>query len=408
MASNECGEFDNALKHLAESGLFHLDEIEKSYHELQTPLRDANLSYSVSSYTEKQCSRADHGFLVCFIRKVIRKLTLIFWGWFINPIIADQTRSNAMVVQTLNGYSKLIGQLIHELSAANDELRHTRDSDDDMKIQNVAIVSELKRLTQENEGLKRDLEKNKAQISYMLAKTNVSCDLSLLQGENSAIDYFDFEDKFRGERNKIKASQNYCVPYFRDNHNQVVLDIGCGRGEFLELMFDNGIAARGIDMYPPFADYCRKRGFDVVLTDALTYLDSLEDCSVGGIFMAHMVEHLSNDYIVALIRMAYRKLKPGCCFILETPNPETLATLSNFNIDLSHVKPVHFLTMQYLFADAGFTNIERYDNEFSRYPFKAEHLDIPGAANIDEFNKGVDAVNSLVFGCRDYSLIARK
>ncbi len=277
----------------------------------------------------------------------------------------------------------------------------------------VMIENYLEKNIENIESLRKQillLEKKanilKTYTDYVMEKLGVNCDLALLQDVN--FDYFKFENKMRGSRDVIKKSQEVYVHYFKENGGAVVLDLGCGRGEFLELMYDNGIKAQGTDVYKPFVDYCVRRGFNVECSNALTYLSAFPDTSVGGIFMGQVVEHVGKDYLIALVNMAYNKLKPGCFLILETPNPQSLSTYKDFYSDVSHSTPIHFEYLKELFQQVGFEHIERFENPFAFCDNSLVLLEGEQIDNLKEFNDGIKIANELIFGCRDYTLIARK
>lgn len=218
----------------------------------------------------------------------------------------------------------------------------------------------------------------------------------------SCIDYFDFENHFRGSIDGIKKAQEIYLPYFRDKKN--VLDIGCGRGEFLSLMKDNGIKARGVDIYEPYVDYCNMKQLDAVCGDGA---ECLARCGeVDGIFLGQVVEHLKIHQIINICNSAYEKLPEGGCIVIETPNPTSLAIYTNaFYIDPSHVKPVHPMTIKYCLEKAGFTNTEIIYTESSKPPCAIPELKIDGAA---EFNEAMNKVSELLYGSQDYAIIAVK
>lgn len=218
--------------------------------------------------------------------------------------------------------------------------------------------------------------------------------------EYSGIDYFRFENYFRGPREAVKQRQEIYLEYFRNCRS--ILDIGCGRGEFLELMRDNGLSAVGVDTYPDFAEYCCSLGLNAVCDDGIGYLSRLQ--SIDGIFVGQVVEHLTVDQIISLIETAYSKLSDGGVIIMETPNPQSLSIYVNaFYIDPSHVKPVHPETLKYLLKNAGFSNIETVFTESSK-----PEVVIPPLKNENEFNQAMTTVQSMLFGSQDYAVIARK
>src|SRR6185436_13708059 len=100
-----------------------------------------------------------------------------------------------------------------------------------------------------------------------------------------------------------------------------VLDVGCGRGEFLDLLREHGIRARGVDVNPAMVEVCRGKGLEAETADALTYLRGLPDASLGGLFAAQVVEHLEPRYLARLLDAAFEKLRPGAPIVLETINP---------------------------------------------------------------------------------------
>jgi SAM-dependent methyltransferase len=219
-------------------------------------------------------------------------------------------------------------------------------------------------------------------------------------------DYAGFEDRFRGSEQDIKERQRIYVPYFEGREH--VLDIGCGRGEFLELLLAHGIKARGVDVDLDMVLECRDKDLDVVREDALTYLATLADDSVGGIFAAQVIEHLEPHRIIQLVTTCYRKLAPGAALILETPNPTCLMVFADsFYRDLSHVLPIHPDTAKFLLEAAGFQDVDVKFLAPVDPSLRMPRLDIPGAA-VEQFNQGIERLNSLLFGLQDYAVIGRK
>jgi SAM-dependent methyltransferase len=150
--------------------------------------------------------------------------------------------------------------------------------------------------------------------------------------------YLGFEDWFRGAEREIAERLRAYVPLLRGRSD--VLDLGCGRGEFLEVMREAGIGARGVDIDPAMVQRARQHGFDVEQGDAVTYLTALEDQAVGAIFAAQLIEHLAYDDLLRLFRVARDKLVPGGLLIMETINPHVPQALKHFWIDPTHHHPL--------------------------------------------------------------------
>ncbi len=157
--------------------------------------------------------------------------------------------------------------------------------------------------------------------------------------------YFEFEKKYRGSRELIKERLRVYIPFVQKcktiHTDCKVFDIGCGRGEWLELLSENEILAHGCDLDDDMIDSCKERGFSVEKNDALNALKSLENESISIVSGFHIAEHLPFEILLEIIRQAKRVLKPAGLLILETPNPENLVTGScNFYTDPSHNHPL--------------------------------------------------------------------
>jgi SAM-dependent methyltransferase len=150
--------------------------------------------------------------------------------------------------------------------------------------------------------------------------------------------YTAFEDVFRGGQELIRERQEGYVETLRSP--AWVLDIGCGRGEFMDLLRERGIASRGVDLSEAMVEVCREKGHEVALGDALTYLRGVDDRSVPAIFAAQLVEHLPPDALVDFLKLAAAKLESGGTAIFETVNPHSPAALKAFWVDPTHHHPL--------------------------------------------------------------------
>lgn len=227
--------------------------------------------------------------------------------------------------------------------------------------------------------------------------------------EQTQFDYLLFENRFRGSNDDIRNRQLKYLPYFENKEN--VIDIGCGRGEFLELLLNSNIAAKGIDMTDEMVEYCQHLGLPVVNQDAIEYLQQQNDNSIGGIFLGQVIEHIPFDSIIRLVELAWKKLMPGSYLIMETPNPQTLAIFNrSFYMDPTHEKPIHPLTIQFLTESVGFRESQilysgRVEKEAALPHVQSSEGSI---LNLEEINSSIDRLNDLLFGDQDYALIARK
>jgi O-antigen chain-terminating methyltransferase len=224
--------------------------------------------------------------------------------------------------------------------------------------------------------------------------------------------YVRFEDRHRGTREEIKERQRGYLGLF---HAGPVLDVGCGRGEFLELCREAKLEARGIDSDAGMVAACREAGLDVQQADLLAYLAALPDDVLGGIFCAQVIEHLPPEALVALVRLAHAKLVSGGVLLCETPNPASLTVFSGaFYVDLTHIKPIHPDAARFVFEAAGLREIEvRYVNphppEAGLQPLEPLwYMRRYEEAFLRQLNDNFARLNSLLWGAQDYAVIGRK
>ena len=234
-----------------------------------------------------------------------------------------------------------------------------------------------------------------------------------LFGTLDSYKYVGFEDQFRGSRDAIRARLESYLPFFSNASD--VLDVGCGRGEFLEILTAAGVRARGIDLNHEMAELCRARGLDVTEADAVGFLSTLPDASLGGVFAAQVVEHLQPAYLLQFLELAFHKVRPGGRVVLETLNPACwVAFFDSYIRDITHVWPLHPETLKYLVLASGFT---RADLEY-RSPVPpedrlqaialAEGISTELADLTEAFNANVEKLNSRLFTHLDYAVIGTR
>lgn len=221
-----------------------------------------------------------------------------------------------------------------------------------------------------------------------------------------------FEDRFRGSQDEVSRRLSAYLPLLEaagvGGGGAPVLDIGCGRCEWLTLLTEAGYAAVGLDVDEGVVLRARERGFEVVHADALEHLRSLPDASLAAVTAFHVIEHLGAVVLAELIAETLRVLIPGGLLIAETPNPENVTVgASTFYLDPEHVRPLPPLLSQFLARQAGFPGvwIARVNADVMEPPLPEVAAGTPGALQI---NALVGLVNRVYYGPPDYALLAQK
>jgi 2-polyprenyl-3-methyl-5-hydroxy-6-metoxy-1,4-benzoquinol methylase len=235
---------------------------------------------------------------------------------------------------------------------------------------------------------------------------------SVFTGLGSTV-YLGFEDRFRGASGDIRQRLASYVPLFAGASN--VLDVGCGRGELLELLQEHGVTARGIDTNQAMVDECRSRGLEVERADALTFLEGQKDASLGGLIAIQVVEHFEPAYLLQVLELAYQKLRPGAPLALETINPACwMAFFECYIRDLTHARPLHPETLGYLVQASGFTAVNIEYRAPVTEADRLERVSAPAGADpataaiAAAVNAHADKLNARLFSSMDYAVIARR
>ena len=298
------------------------------------------------------------------VKKALRRLM----RWYVAPIVTEQRTFNDAALKLLDGLSERLDVLAARVDAVERSAKTATE-----------LEERLTRLERRERG--------GAPAQTVAPQPNAA----------ALPDYFAFESRMRASTDEIRARQRPYLDDFRDA--SPVLDLGCGRGEFLALLRDAGIEARGVDADADMAAYARGEGLAVEQGDALAYVEALEDASVGGIFAAQLVEHLPPATLFRLFELAARKLRAGGILVAETINPLSPIALRHYFADLTHAQPLVPETLELLAREAGFGQTElRYLNPPER------RLEEPADELIAQ---NVRRLNEIVFAPLDYALVAR-
>lgn len=222
-----------------------------------------------------------------------------------------------------------------------------------------------------------------------------------LFADNHALDVFytGFEDRFRGGEQSVRERLEVYLPLFKKQSGvkffqTPVLDIGSGRGEFLELLKEHGIKARGIDINTDMVSRAQAKSLDVISGEAGDFLNSQKPGSFGAITGFHIVEHIPFESLIELLTTCQRALVNNGFVLFETPNPENLSVGAySFYLDPSHLNPIPPALLQFACESVGFNNVE----------IKRLHPALEGN------NTGLpNDVYEKLYGPQDYAVIAYK
>jgi SAM-dependent methyltransferase len=204
-----------------------------------------------------------------------------------------------------------------------------------------------------------------------------------------------FEERFRGRPEEIARGQRTYLQELRDLPGPV-LDVGCGRGEFLGMLKAAGIPAAGIESNPVSVEACRRAGLEVESGDALDLLGRRPAGRLGAVVAFQVVEHWPPEAIFRFLQDARRALAPGGVLIAETINADSLSALRAFYLDPTHVRPVPPQALRFLAEAAGFTD--------ARIEYRSP---LPAAERLEETSENAKRLNALLFAPQDYALIGR-
>ena len=227
----------------------------------------------------------------------------------------------------------------------------------------------------------------------------------------SNFDYSKFEDQFRGPEELIKEKQKIYLDHI--NKQKSVLDIGCGRGEFLELLKENGIKAFGIDSNRQMVKRCLNKGLEVEHADAINYLKNYQG-SLGNVFLSMIVEHLDFKDIFAIISTAWGKMEQDSVILIETINPNSFYAQSRaYVIDPTHINLVSPETLSYTFQKVGFRNLKIiYKSPVpkeQRLKFIKHQIDNKELDNVlRKINNNLEVLDDIIFGNLEYVIMGVK
>ncbi len=294
--------------------------------------------------------------------------------------------------------------LLHQLQQiANDQKAETQKGLDDQQQISSQLRSDLQPLMQQQQKTNVELLMQERRLTVLLQEVsrNTPNLAEVATNEEDHLHdslYASFEDEFRGPREEVSRRLQVYLPFLKEAKiTGGVLDIGCGRGEWLQLVKAEGIDAQGVDRNRVFIEQCRAAGLNVVENDALIHLRSLPDESLNAVTIFHLVEHLPLETLINIVDEIVRILKHDGLLIIETPNPENLIVGSHtFYVDPTHRNPIPSQTLQFLLEARGLCNPE---------VLKLRPRD---EVKLEEDSELVTRFNEYFYSAPDYGIVARK
>ena len=416
--------------------------IEKAVVELAPPLEDSSeaemaihhgklqntwipMDFGVTTHRSGQA-----GQLVLKAKRVLHKAL----GFITGIQFAQQTRFNDELVKLLNIMIPHHQALRQRMPLAEKRLDDLEDTCRDLAAQireqtrhHMDKQEQLDRLKESDEYLNRMHGRDYARMETLLSQLKDLLNSQAQKGQipDQALDmaaqarseargaaYLEFEDRHRGPAEKLAELHQVYMPIFKAacGGGLPLVDIGCGRGEFMESARDAGLSVKGLDMNPEMVATCQAKGLEAVEDDAVSFLRAQPDNSLGGIMMAQVIEHLSVEQLTETVSLAALKLAPGGAFVAETVNPACLTTFCGaFYLDITHQNPIHPEAARFLWQWAGLKDVDLIF--LSPYPPEALLNMLPadeqhGLAQV--FNDNMDRLNKLLYGYQDYAVVGRK
>lgn len=351
------------------------------------------------------------GPIITIIKRSIRKTTF----WLYQPLFQRITAFNELLKDILIKTASTLDSDLYgndrKLALidrrVNEHLYGIQQSINGLK---EGLTAEVVVLRREMEGYKAESALLRAKLTDALSR-QVTAQVSFPEGqelpvlapsEMSGLEsfYFNFEQQFRGSEEVITERLKMYMEDIQDAHDRCggyILDMGCGRGEFLTLCKKMGLPGKGVDLNQVMACRCHERGLDVSYGDGIAYVRSLPDNSLCAFTAFQVIEHLSYELIWELLSAVLLKLKPGGIILLETVNPDSFVPFKNFFVDPTHVKPLPSILLKFSMEAVGFreTSVKLSSPFDPKFMLKGE-------------DENTRKLNDLLFGHIDYSVTGRK
>ena len=302
--------------------------------------------------------------------------------------------------------TNLLARLDQLNKPAKPQVEAQKDNVAELQQLKVQLEKQVDSMLDRLQRSRMDLAQRENRLSLLLDGTHQPVQLhpdqieAIVNEEDHLLDslYWSLEEDLRGTPEEIKEEVKIYLPILENaGIKDGILDVGCGRGEWLEVLREAGFQAKGIDHNHIQIEHCKSLSLDVIETEALSYLRGLEEAGLNAVTAFHFAEHLPLKLLVRFLDEAGRTLKPGGLLILETPNPENLLVGScNFYLDPSHKNPIPMQTMKLLVEARGF----RCEDIMKLRPVSSVQIEVK--------DQLTSHVNHFLYGPMNYAMVARK
>ncbi|MCL5985009.1 MAG: class I SAM-dependent methyltransferase [Actinobacteria bacterium] len=292
-------------------------------------------------------------------------------------------------------------ELIKTVSSMRDELDEAR----------FAIV-DIKRIPVAGAGYPQGGNAETGRTESSISSDMPGTDSTLSGIKDASNFYLAFENRFRGNREELLKKYSSYADYFE--RGQQIVDLGCGKGEFLEAMSNAGFDVFGVDANRDMVGECTRRGLRAVQGDVLAFLNEQSDGSIQSVYCGMLIEHLSPDEIIKLLSLLSRKLKRSARLVIETINPASLSVMTgSFVVDLSHRTLVHSKTLEFMLEYFGHKVIKTVfsspipaDRRLKTY----DPTQLAGETSefIRTFNNNFIIIDSFLYSFQDYLTVSSK
>lgn len=319
--------------------------------------------------------------------------------------LAEFSRARAEEVDWRKRAGITIGSIMGQLGAIEPKLTAVEQLVDSLR-HDLAVMEQ--RYVSDSSYIKAELALQATMMQRKLdssipQKTAVPHDVARGDRRDRQLDafYLSFENRFRGDREEIKKRVGFYIPFLKKAEagkaDRPVLDLGCGRGEWLEVLRDHGLTGSGVDLNESMVAQCNERRLNANHAEMLEFLRTLADSSHGAVTGFHIIEHLSLQELVSLLGETYRVLQPGGVAIFESPNCKNLVVgASTFNVDPTHRRPVFPDTAQFMLELQGFERVS------------LQHLTAVDTSAIQDLDQIPLPLRDLLYGPQDFAVIGYK